>query len=149
MQVPLVQPIVQDEDQVGAVLRAAVIYGLGGEVTVRSQRAALGAQRLGATDRAWRRLKGAYEIVRPFSFTASVVPICAGGALAAIDDLFRWDLFLAALVGGVAIHISTNVINEIYDVRKGIDSITSPRASHPIVDAKGTERAAFTISFTA
>src|SRR5438477_4127309 len=97
MQVPLLQPIVQDEDQVSAVLRAAVTYGRAGEVTVRSQRAALGAQRLGTTDRAWRRLKGAYEIVRPFSFTASVVPICAGGAIAAIDDLFRWDLFLAAL----------------------------------------------------
>jgi len=149
MQVPLLQPIVQDEDQVAAVLRAAVTYGRAGEVAVRAERAALGAQRLGAADRAWRQLKGAYEIVRPFSFTASVVPICAGGALAAIDGAFSWPLFLAALVGGVAIHIGTNVINEIYDVRKGIDSITSPRASHAIVEGKVTERGAFTIAFLA
>src|SRR5207247_5966292 len=100
-------------------------------------------------DRAWRRLKGAYEIVRPFSFTASIVPICAGAAIAAIDDLFRWDLFLAALVGGVAIHIGTNVTNEIYDVRKGIDSITSPRASHALVKGRLTEPEAFAIAIGA
>src|SRR5256885_10224360 len=81
MQVPLLQPIVQDEDQVSAVLRAAVTYGRAGEVAVRAQRSALGEQRLAATNRAWRGLKGAYEIIRPFSFTASVVPISAGGAL--------------------------------------------------------------------
>src|SRR5260221_4505313 len=66
MQVPLLQPIVQDEDQINAVLRAAVTYGRAGEVAVRTQRAELGAQRLTMTDRAWRKLKGAYEIVRPF-----------------------------------------------------------------------------------
>ncbi|HSW94623.1 MAG TPA: LLM class flavin-dependent oxidoreductase [Patescibacteria group bacterium] len=149
MQVPLLQPIVQDEDQVSAVLRAAVIYGRAGEVAVRRQRTALGAQQLTVTDRAWRQLKGAYEIVRPFSFTASVVPICAGGALAAVDGAFQWPLFLGALLGGVAIHIGTNVINEIYDVRKGIDAITSPRASHAIVEGKMTERGAFRIAFLA
>jgi 1,4-dihydroxy-2-naphthoate octaprenyltransferase len=149
MQVPLLQPIVQDEDQVVAVLRAAVTYGRAGEVAVRAERTALSAQQLTATDRAWRKLKGAYEIIRPFSFTASVVPICAGGALAAIDGAFHWHLFLPALAGGVAIHIGTNVINEIYDVRKGIDSITSPRASHAIVEGKVTERDAFGIAFFA
>jgi 1,4-dihydroxy-2-naphthoate polyprenyltransferase len=149
MQVPLLQPIVQDEDQVSAVLRAAVTYGRAGEVAVRTQRTALGAQQLTMTDRVWRRLKGAYEIVRPFSFTASVVPICAGGALAALDGAFQWNYFVAALVAGVAIHIGTNVINEIYDVRKGIDSITSPRASHAIVEGKVTERDAFRIAFLA
>jgi 1,4-dihydroxy-2-naphthoate octaprenyltransferase len=149
MQVPLLQPIVQDENQVAAVLRAAVLYGRAGEVAVRAQRSALGAQKLTTTDRVWRQLKGVYEIVRPFSFTASVVPICAGGALAAIDGAFNWLYFLAALVGGVAIHIGTNVTNEIYDVREGIDSITSPRASHAIVEGTVTERAAFRIAFLA
>src|SRR4029077_320878 len=95
MQVPLLQPIVQDEDQVGVVLKAAVLYGRAGEVAVRAQRSAVTAQQLAAGDRAWRALKGTYEIVRPFSFTASVVPICAGGALAAIDGAFNWPYFLA------------------------------------------------------
>ena len=149
MQVPLLQPIVQNEDQVAAVLRAAVLYGRAGEVRVQAQRAALETQRLSATDRLWRRVKGAYEIARPFSFTASVVPVAAGGALAAIDGAFSWPLFAGALVGGVALHIGTNVTNEIYDVRKGIDSITSPRASHAIVEGKVSERTAFAIAFGA
>src|SRR5438067_10887659 len=149
MQVPLLQPVVQNDEQVDSVLKAAVIYGRVGEVAVRAQRAALGAQRLTVVERIWRTLTGAYEIVRPFSFTASVVPVAAGGALAAIDGAFNWPLFVAALVGGVAIHVGTNVINEIYDVRKGIDSITSPRASHAIVEGKVTERGAFTIAFLA
>ena len=149
MQVPLLQPVLQDEDQVDSVLKAAVIYGRAGEVAVRAQRAALGTQRLRVADRVWRPLTGAYEIVRPFSFTASVVPVAAGGALAAIDGAFHWDYFLAALVGGVAIHVGTNVINEIYDVRKGIDAITSPRASHAIVQGKVSERQAFGIAFAA
>src|SRR5258708_13525314 len=35
MQVPLLQPIIQDDDQVDAVLRPAVTYGRAGERTVR------------------------------------------------------------------------------------------------------------------
>ena len=40
------------------------------------------------------------------------------------------------------LQVGTNVVNEIYDVRKGVDSITSPRASHAIVKGRLTERAA-------
>src|SRR5258708_36702180 len=61
MQVPLLQPIVQDEDQVSAVLRAAVTYGRGGEVTVRAQPAAPGGQQWTAPDRAGREGTGAHE----------------------------------------------------------------------------------------
>ena len=35
-------------------------------------------------------------------FTASVVPVVAGGALACVDGLFDWAPFLAALLGGGA-----------------------------------------------
>jgi 1,4-dihydroxy-2-naphthoate octaprenyltransferase len=38
------------------------------------------------------------------------------------------------------------VINEIYDVRHGIDSITSPRASHAIVKGRVTEKQAFSLA---
>ena len=43
----------------------------------------------------------------------------------------------------MALHSGTNVINEIYDVRKGVDTITSPRASHAILKGRMTEREAF------
>jgi 1,4-dihydroxy-2-naphthoate octaprenyltransferase len=45
----------------------------------------------------------------------------------------------------VLLHIGTNVTNEIYDVRKGVDTITSPRASHAILKGRLSEREAFSI----
>ena len=63
--------------------------------------------------------------------------------------MFAWLPFLAALAGGVLLHSGTNIINEIYDVRQGIDTITSPRASHAIVKGRMTERQAFGAAFTA
>jgi 1,4-dihydroxy-2-naphthoate octaprenyltransferase len=96
-----------------------------------------------------RRAAGWAEISRPFSLTASSVPVLAAGGLAAVRDALSWPLFLAALVAGVLLQVGTNVVNEIYDVRKGIDSITSPRASHALVTGRVKERAAFVLSGTA
>jgi 1,4-dihydroxy-2-naphthoate octaprenyltransferase len=70
-----------------------------------------------------RRAAAYYEIVRPFSFTASTVPVAVAGGLAAIDGRFSWPLFAGALVGSVLLHVGTNVTNEIYDVRQGVDKI--------------------------
>lgn len=100
-------------------------------------------RRLGTGERLRRRAGAVWEILRPFAYTASVVPVLAGGALAAVDGRFAWLPFLAALVGGVLLHSGTNIVNEIYDVRKGIDTIASPRASHAIVKGRLTERQAF------
>jgi 1,4-dihydroxy-2-naphthoate octaprenyltransferase len=101
---------------------------------------------LSAADRLGRRAGAVWEILRPFAFTASIVPVAAGGALAAAQGLFEWIPFLAALVGAVLLHSGTNTINEIYDVRKGIDTITSPRMSHAIVKGRMSERAAFVVA---
>ncbi len=164
MQLPILQPLVQNEDQVRAVLNAAVEYGSerGTVATVapaavdaatpaRSPSARsrgppagyappasdelerLGTYRLGLGRRIRRRAGAWYEIMRPFSFTASTVPVTAAGALAAVDHRFHLALFIGALSGALLLHIGTNVVNEIYDVRKGIDSITSPRASHALL----------------
>lgn len=58
---------------------------------------------------------------RPFSFTASVIPVVVGTLLAAPDN-FRWWAALLALVGSVFIHAGTNLINDYYDWRKGADN---------------------------
>lgn len=147
MKLPLLQPIVQDEDQTELAIRAAVAYGEGkGRATARQ---ALEAQRMDVASRFARRFSAYTEIARPFSFTASVTPVAAGGAVAALHGRFDAPLFLAALLGSVTLHIGTNVINEIFDVRKGVDSITSPRASHALVKGRLTEREAFAFAFFA
>jgi len=106
-------------------------------------------RRLALGDRAYRRIGAVWEILRPFAYTASVIPVLTGGALAAVDHDFSWLPFLAALLGGVLLHSGTNIVNEIYDVRKGIDTITSPRASHALLKARLTEHQAFIAAFVA
>ncbi|HEX3220631.1 MAG TPA: LLM class flavin-dependent oxidoreductase [Candidatus Limnocylindria bacterium] len=159
LELPLLQPVLQEESQVGELIQAAAIYGRLGEAA--AERWGLPVEREGdgaaieggpivstlpdaltPLERSARRVGTAWEVIRPFSFTASIIPVAAGGALAFADGLFNLPLFLLAMLGGVLLHIGTNVTNEIYDVRKGIDTITSPRASHAILKGRIRERQA-------
>jgi 1,4-dihydroxy-2-naphthoate octaprenyltransferase len=163
LQLPLLQPVLQEDRQIDELIAAASIYAsvpstadaAANDVVAVGQTASAGGsvtlsladdRRLGLGDRT-RRLGGAIlEILRPFAFTASVIPVLAGAALAWVDERWTWLPFIAALLGGVFLHAGTNILNEVYDVRKGVDSITSPRASHAIVKGRMTERTAFLIS---
>ncbi len=106
-------------------------------------------RRLGVGPWLWRRAGATWEILRPFAYTASAVPVAAGGALAFADRRFDLPLFLVALIAGMLLHSGTNIVNEIYDVRQGIDTITSPRASHAIVKGRITERGAYALALGA
>ncbi|HYK97879.1 MAG TPA: 1,4-dihydroxy-2-naphthoate octaprenyltransferase [Candidatus Acidoferrales bacterium] len=148
MDLPVLQPVVQDAEQTTAVLEAAVAYGTA-EAGAVGQRVALGAQKKTALASLRDRLGAYYEIIRPFSFTASTVPVAVAGGLAAVEGRFDLGLFLVALVAGVLLHIGTNVTNEIYDVRKGVDTIVSPRASHAIVKGDISDREAYVLAVAA
>jgi 1,4-dihydroxy-2-naphthoate octaprenyltransferase len=162
LHLPLLQPVLQEDHQIDELIASAAIFASirdtapAGEVQVpvaitassRARRAVPIAasladdRRLGLGDRVRRRADGLYEIVRPFAFTASVIPVLAGASLAWVKDLWAWPPFIACVLGAVLLHAGTNVVNEVYDVRKGIDTITSPRASHAIVKGRISERAA-------
>jgi 1,4-dihydroxy-2-naphthoate octaprenyltransferase len=62
--------------------------------------------------------------LRPISFTAAVIPVLVGTALAA-DQAFRPGLFVLALVGSMALQGGTNMINDYYDHRLGADTADS------------------------
>ena len=169
MHVPVLQPVVQNDSQMEAIMDAAVLYGsqkaqvapsaahVGAAIPVGSAASVESAvvedtpvglgddRRLSLGSRIRRHAGAWYEIARPFSFTASTAPVAAAGALAAVNNMFNWPLFLAALIASVMLHIGTNVTNEVYDVRKGIDTITSPRASHALLKGRISEREAFTM----
>src|SRR4051812_40240984 len=57
---------------------------------------------------------------RPFSFTASVVPVLVGSFLAFQNDVHPLR-FVLALLGAVLIHAGTNLVNDYYDHVKGAD----------------------------
>jgi 1,4-dihydroxy-2-naphthoate octaprenyltransferase len=207
LELPLLQPILQEEAQVQALLDAAAIYarlpeaaaerwraapaGFGSEMprvaapvaadmtapahaatatpaggpqadaarpppppagtapsTTTAPRGAA-PERLGIIERTRRRLAATWEIARPFAYTASVIPVAAGSALAWVDGRFDLGLFALALLGALLLHTGTNVVNEVYDVRKGIDTITSPRASHAVLKGRFTERGALRLAYAA
>jgi 1,4-dihydroxy-2-naphthoate polyprenyltransferase len=168
---PLLQPVLQEDRQIDELIAAATIFaslpersaaaaaapapgspvavgaGAGTGVGVGAATLSLADDRqLGAGDRLRRRAGAVYEIVRPFAFTASVIPVLAGAALAWVDQLWAWAPFIGALLGAVLLHAGTNIVNEVYDVRKGADTITSPRASHAIVKGRMTERTALMLA---
>ncbi|MGZ6270963.1 MAG: LLM class flavin-dependent oxidoreductase [Candidatus Limnocylindrales bacterium] len=158
---PLLQPVVQEDAQIEAILEAARLYGearsgvgvgaadrAAGATGVSPAAASLADDHdLGLTSRLRRRAGAVWEILRPFAFTASIIPVAAGGARAWVDGRFDLSLFLLALAGGVLLHAGTNIVNEVYDVRQGIDTITSPRASHAILKGRISERGALGVAF--
>ncbi len=62
--------------------------------------------------------------LRPVSFTASVIPVLVGTAIAAEDE-FHPLLFVLALLGSIAIHAGTNLVNDYFDHVKGTDNAES------------------------
>ncbi len=60
---------------------------------------------------------------RPWSYTAAVVPVLLGGAIAAYNGSFHLELLLLTLIGSVAIQAGTNLVNEYYDDKKGLDKV--------------------------
>jgi len=66
-----------------------------------------------------------WRAMRPFSFTASMTPVLLGTVIAAFDGAFNLVLFALTLVGSVAIHAATNMVNDYYDHVKGVDGPNS------------------------
>jgi 1,4-dihydroxy-2-naphthoate octaprenyltransferase len=65
-----------------------------------------------------------FAALRPVSFTASVIPVLVGTAIAAENE-FRPLLFVLALLGSIAIHAGTNLVNDYFDHVKGTDTAES------------------------
>jgi 1,4-dihydroxy-2-naphthoate octaprenyltransferase len=67
--------------------------------------------------------------LRPFSFTASIVPAVFGGLLAYVlrgrfgVPFFHFDAvgFALTIVGCVAVHSASNLVNDFFDYRSGVD----------------------------
>ncbi len=66
--------------------------------------------------------------LRPFSFTASVLPIVLGSVLALEGGGggFLWGRFLLLLAAVILLHASANLLNDYYDYLRGIDETVFP-----------------------
>lgn len=69
-------------------------------------------------------------LMRPHTLTAAVVPVFVGTATAKLfllgsEDHLKFSLFLAMLLACLLIQAATNMFNEYYDFKKGLDDHTS------------------------
>lgn len=69
-----------------------------------------------------KREKGAYwRMIRPHTLTASFIPVLLGTFIVLGQVQLKWGLFLAMLIASVLIQIATNLFNEYYDYKRGLD----------------------------
>lgn len=63
-----------------------------------------------------------YMATRPFSFTASIVPVLIGTLLAAYEGEFDFFMLVLVIVASVLVHAGSNLVNDYYDHVKGADA---------------------------
>lgn len=67
----------------------------------------------------WQQVKAWYWAVRPFTLSASVVPIVVGSALALRYEAFHGGLFGLMLLGAMLVQSGTNLVDEYADHEQG------------------------------
>ena len=82
-----------------------------------------------------------FWLARPFTLTAAAVPVLFGTALASSDGAFAWGPFLAMLVASLLIQAATNMFNEFYDEKRGLDTAEAVGIAGSIVRGRMRARA--------
>jgi 1,4-dihydroxy-2-naphthoate octaprenyltransferase len=66
-----------------------------------------------------------FMATRPFSFTASIVPVLLGSLLAAYDGAFSLIMFALVLSASVLVQAGSNLVNDYFDFVNGADKPAS------------------------
>lgn len=63
-----------------------------------------------------------WQMIRPHTLTAAFVPVLLGTALAFKQGDIHFGLFFAMLIASLLIQAATNMFNEYYDFKRGLDT---------------------------
>lgn len=63
-----------------------------------------------------------WKLTRPHTLTASFAPVFLGTALALHETSIHFGLFIAMLIASLLIQAATNMFNEYYDYKRGLDT---------------------------
>lgn len=66
-----------------------------------------------------------WKLLRPHTLTASFIPVTLGTAIALEDSMVNIQLFLAMLIASLLIQAATNMFNEYFDYKRGLDNAES------------------------
>lgn len=91
--------------------------------------------------------------IRPFSLSASAMPVIFGGILAATyeEQDFKPGLFVFSLLAMLILHSGANILSDVIDYRKGLDKEPNPSSGgvvRGIISQKEAVRAAIILLFT-
>jgi 1,4-dihydroxy-2-naphthoate octaprenyltransferase len=74
--------------------------------------------------------KTAFISIRPWSFTMTFSSVTMGSLVAAIVGRFNPLLYVITLAGMICFHAATNVLNDFFDVRHGVDREGAPTTKY-------------------
>lgn len=63
-----------------------------------------------------------WELIRPHTLTAAFVPVLLGTMIALLEGEVNWLLFAAMMIASILIQAATNLFNEYYDFKRGLDT---------------------------
>jgi len=90
-------------------------------------------------------------ITRPWSFFMTVASVTLGAVYAYYENnIFNVIIYLITIIGAIALHAFTNVINDYFDTLYGVDKPSSPTTRyrlHPIISKLFKPRQVIKISF--
>jgi len=81
-------------------------------------------------------IKTWYLATRPWSFSMSAISVTIGSVWAT-EGVFSFGWYFLTLLGMVALHGATNLLNDYYDVKNQIDTPLSPTVQyrpHPLLE---------------
>lgn len=73
-----------------------------------------------------------FKSSRPYSWTATFVPVALGAALAAHAGRLNWFLLALTLIGSLLVQVGCNTTNDYFDHLSGADKEGSPNPSEAI-----------------
>jgi 1,4-dihydroxy-2-naphthoate octaprenyltransferase len=74
--------------------------------------------------------KTLFLATRPWSFTMTFSSVTLGTLIAALAGSFNVFLYALTLAGMIAFHAATNLLNDFYDVRHGVDKVGAPTTKY-------------------
>nr|WP_106785018.1 1,4-dihydroxy-2-naphthoate polyprenyltransferase [Lysinibacillus timonensis] len=66
-----------------------------------------------------------WKMTRPHTLTATFAPVILGTVIALYEAQINWFLFTAMMIACLALQIATNLFNEYYDFKRGLDTADS------------------------
>lgn len=77
-----------------------------------------------------------FEIARPFSWTVGLGGVLVGTAAGMLSGAFDGGRLLLGMLAILLLQSGLNIVNEVFDVRSGVDTLDTPRASRVLVEGR-------------